>query len=362
MDFIYWDQYWAELHRNEMYVYPEHFHVHDNFCAGADFYDIIDAFKELHRIIHSIYDDIAQKPEMMNMPLNKTDEYRFFSKQARISKAETFRYADILYVIGNTGELLQNTLSVDVNTFIAACKSFGSQSPKLASNCGRYISKLTEYGFIVNGIPNGKLPKEGCFQVQYGDNCNLINLIKAMATKAESFNRLRDFRRMHYKLLDEGLMSLHYGNEIDIVLDMLKKQEERETALKLHKEIMSKGFFAVLNGDQMRYYHTESNAKNNASSCFRIVASDIDRTDPQLRFMFRIKNMDQCLNYIENCPQQIQDVFSKGDAGCGKQCGRLSYQFKGKQIYKCGCCAPNFTCNPTVEDIPYYLECFELGN
>lgn len=94
----------------------------------------------------------------------------------------------------------------------------------------------------------------------------------------------------------------------------------------------------------------------------RIVASDIDRSQPQLRFKFNIKNMQNCLGFVESCPEHIREAFSESDAGCGRNCGRLNYEFKGKKIFMCGCYTPNFTCNPKPEDIPYYMKCFKLGN
>ena len=198
--------------------------------------------------------------------------------------------------------------------------------------------------------------------MSYSDNIYLIPLLKTLSSKAYCCNRIRDFRRMYYKLLKDDLNTADYGDDIDIVLDMMRDSKDRKTALNLHNELISKGYFYTLHGcgDQMRYYNTESSAKSNASSCFRIVATDIDSIYPEFTFMFRIKNIEKCLDYLYTCPDRIQDTFSISDKGCGRNCGRLSYQFKGKTIFRCGCCSPNFRCKPQSEDIPYYLKCVEM--
>lgn len=145
----------------------------------------------------------------------------------------------------------QNASTVDINNFLSACKAFGSKNPRLGANCGKFLAKLAVYGFFVERIRKKKLLKEGSFRIQYDDDPNLIVLLKAVAMKTAAFGRVGEFRRMCYKLLGESMASLSYGYGIDIVLDMLKSRKERETALALHNEIMSKGFFAVLHGDQM---------------------------------------------------------------------------------------------------------------
>lgn len=356
---IYWVQYWATLHRNEMYIFSDNFTIHDDFLSNENFEDVLAAFKELHYIFYTIYDNIINQTESMNMPIYKLDDYNLFSNQARNASLSTYKYVDILCVLGYAGSFSDNSLFVDVEKFVESCKKVDS---KLVTNSGKFIKKFEDYGFYIEGLSGERIPKTGQIRLSYYDNIHLIPLLKSVATKAYSCNRMRDFRRMHFKLLKDDLNTVEYGHDIDIVLDMIKDSDDRNTALTLHNELISRGYFFTLNnhGDQARYYHTESNAKNNTSSCFRIIATDIDCIDPNFTFMFRIKNIEKCIDYLYSSPNQIQNTFSFSDKGCGRKCGRLSYQFKGNTIFRCGCCSPNFRCKPQLDDIPYYLNCVEM--
>lgn len=357
MEINYWIQYWAELHKNEMYEYPEEIVIHNDFIKQHTYQEFLDAFKELYNIIKNIYNDFITQPADMNMTLYKSNEHRLFSNQSRTSSVESYQYVDLLYILGNLGELKNGLLYLEISKIKDYAKTLKFKVSKL----GDLLKKLTEYGFQIIGMQEDKLPKGGEIQFLH-NNTTLIFLIKQLSIKAMKCDRLKDFHRMHYKLLKDDLYTTDYGKDFDSVLDMIKSPKDKETALELHNAIISKGYHFVPFTDQGRYYKSSSDAERNANSLFRIVASDIDRMIPEFLFLFRIKKMDECFDYISSCNDQIQETFSQSDIGCGRKCGRLTYTFKGKEIKRCGCYKPNFRCKPEIKDIPSYLKCVELGN
>ena len=78
------------------------FKQYDNQCITAP--------TELHEIFAHCYEDIMNDPISMLLPIYDMNEYGYFSKEARTSREESYKYAKIFYVLGYSGELRVNVI------------------------------------------------------------------------------------------------------------------------------------------------------------------------------------------------------------------------------------------------------------
>ena len=85
----------------------------------------------------------------------------------------------------------------------------------------------------------------------------------------------------------------------------------------------------------------------------------------QLLIGFRIKKIQNCVEYIKNSSEKIKDIFIPGDTGCRHRsvCPHgQAYTIDGKEYWKCGgCCKGMITLKPRSEDITGYIKLVELG-
>ena len=103
----YWIERWAQLRQKELMAYPEKFPIHDVYQTICSQEELTRGFQELHEIFMQCYADILNDPRGMLLPVYAMSEYDYFSKEARASREDSYKYAKIFYVLGYTGELDQ---------------------------------------------------------------------------------------------------------------------------------------------------------------------------------------------------------------------------------------------------------------
>ncbi len=104
----YWIERWSLLRKKELMFYPDRFPVNDVYKTMCTWEELKKGFDELHEIFVRCYDDILTDPADMLLPLYDMNEYGYFSKEARSSREESYKYAKIFYVLGYVGELKQS--------------------------------------------------------------------------------------------------------------------------------------------------------------------------------------------------------------------------------------------------------------
>ena len=114
-------------------------------------------------------------------------------------------------------------------------------------------------------------------------------------------------------------------------------------------------------GPQIRYYKKESDRNRNTNAYFWLAS-----VDTELKFYFRIKNMDKVLEYIKNCPESVIGNFLISDNVCANRISEkcasgISYHLGGSTIWRCGCCNPNFQVTPRADDYLYYINAVEMA-
>lgn len=350
----YWVERWSELRMKEMIHYPKNFAIHNDYLEICPEEDIRNGFIELFDILHQIYKDASLGAEGMFLPTHDMNEYRYLSKEERSSRGASYKYAKLLYALGSVGELAQNNeLRINPAKFKMLCKELGITG---INGC---LEILTNYGFVLVELVNGKI-KDGLeFVLQYPDNGNAMIVLKMMAVRARNTDRLKDFCRLNYRLLADDWNTADFGNGVDVVADLLSEQE-REVAYLIHEELMKRNYcfnFQEWNeGPQIRYYAKETDCKRNTNASFWLVSMETS-----MRFYFRLKHMEEAFMLIENASENVKQNFLVSDKGCenrytGQCVSGISYELCGNIIWRCGCCNPNFQVVPRKDDYMFYID------
>lgn len=350
----YWVERWSELRMKEMIQYPGDFVIHNDYLKMLPEEDIRNGFDELFDVLYQIYKDASLDAEEMLLPAHDRKEYRYLSKEERLSREASYKYAKLLYALGSVGEPAQNNeLRIHPAKLKMRCKKLG------ITGINGYLEILTNYGFMLDGLVNGKI-KDGLeFVLQYPDNSNVMLVLHMMAVKAGNTDRLKDFCRLNYRLLADDWNIANFGNGVDVVADLLSEQE-REVAYLLHDELMKRNYcfnFQEWNeGPQIRYYTKETDCKRNTNAIFWLVSMETS-----MRFYFRLKHMGEAIALIEDAPESVMQNFLISDNGCenryaGRCVSGVSYELGGRTIWRCGCCNPNFQVVPSKDDYIFYID------
>lgn len=356
----YWIERWSQLRKKELISYPNEFSINDVYKTTCTHEELKSGFKELYEIFSHCYDDILSNSDDMLLPIYDMNEYDYFSKEARRSREESYKYAKFFYVLGYSGELKSNgELCIRSDKLKEQCKTLK------ITNIGTFLNKLGNYGITVEGLVNGKVKSNTDIIISYPDNKNVITALHVLAVKANNTNRFKDFCRLNYKLLESDWSTINYGSGVDAVSDLFHSEQDRETARLIHEGLLKRNYcynFQDWNeGPQIRYYKKESDRGRNTNADFWLTSMDTE-----FIFYFRIKCMANVLEYVKKCPESVINNFMVSDNGCanrisGKCASGISYQLGGKTIWRCGCCNPNFQVTPNPQDYLYYIDAVEMA-
>lgn len=356
----YWIERWSELRKKEIISYPKEFPIHSVYQKMYTGEALKNGFGELQEIFFEIYEDILVDPVEMLLPTYDMNEYGYFSKEARLSREESYKYAKVFYVLGYTGKLRENgELCIQVNQLKEQCKSLK------ITNISALLNVLNNYGIVVEGLTNGKIKNDTKITILFPDNKNVIIVLHILAVKSRNTNRFHDFCRLNYRLFEDDWSTIGYNNGVETVTDLFHSEQDRIVARLIHEELIKRNYFFNFQdwneGPQIRYYQKEGDCKRNANASFWLAS-----VDTEMRFYFRIANMDKALEYVRNCPSSVINSFLVSDTGCAKKMAgscvsAVSYQLNDNTIWRCGCCNPNFQVVPSIEDYLYYISAVEAA-
>lgn len=97
---IYWIERWTELRRKELISGPKEFPIHDVYKRICTYEELISGFRKLFEIFTHCYEDILSNPVDMLLPTYNMKKYGYFSRKARISREESYKYAKVFYILG----------------------------------------------------------------------------------------------------------------------------------------------------------------------------------------------------------------------------------------------------------------------
>lgn len=341
----------------EMIHYPGDFVIHNDYLKMLPEEDMRNGFGELFDVLCQIYKAASVDAEEMLLPAYDMNEYRYLSKEERLSRGASYKYAKLLYALGSVGELDHNNeLRINPAKFKMLCKELGITG---INGC---LEVLTNYGFVLDGLVNGKI-KDGLeFVLQYPDSSNVMIVLNMIAVKARNTDRLKDFCRLNYRLLADNWNIANFGNGIDGVADLFSAQES-EVAILIHEELMKRKYYFSFQewneGPQIRYFVKGTDCKKNTNASFWLASMETS-----MRFYFRLKHMEDALTLIENASENVKQNFLVSDNGCenryaGRCVSGISYELCGNTIWRCGCCNPNFQVVPRKDDYMFYIDLVE---
>lgn len=281
-----------------------------------------------------------------------------------ISKWALIRRNELLLCLFFCGELVGDVFVVDTVEVRKINK---------AKKTNLLLRALCNYVFVFEGIKNFSLSSGKQIVIAYPDNRKILEVLSVMAKKVmytqlkgvgNYFSNMVAFRNgfisWNYKVLKEDLYTCTIGEGCDYVADKMHNELDKEVIYAIDKVLTGQGF-SVRKGDlnegpALRYYRTQSVYD------FALV-SDMGKLVLELR----IRNAEKCLEYLQECPDRIIDMFRYTEKGCQNRvkgtckCG-VKYQFEKEEKWHCGCCGAPFKIHPVSEDIPHYLKLVELGN
>lgn len=355
-----WIERWVQLRKKELIAYPTEFPVHEVYQAICTYEELKSGFRGLHEIFTQCYEDILSDPAGMLLPTFDMEEYDYFSKEARASREASYKYAKLFYVLGYTGKWNQNgELSIQADELKEQCKN-----QKIA-NIHAFLNILSNYGVRTEGLINGKIKSNTVITVSFPENKNVITVLYILAVKANQTSRFQDFCRLNYRLFGDDWSTINYGNGVEAVSDLFHSEQDRAVAKLIHEELIRRNYcynFQDWNeGPQIRYYAKEADRNKNTNASFWLVSMDTE-----FKLYFRIKNMDKVLAYIQKCPENVINSFMVSDNGCanrisGTCVSGISYQLNNKDIWRCGCCSPNFRVTPRADDYLHYIDAVNMA-
>jgi hypothetical protein len=359
----YWICDWAKLRQDEVIQLPDDYKIHQDFSKQMSEDDVKSAFSQIHSIFVNIYGDITKFPEEFCMPLHLKDKYRFFSQQWRDSGNAPYRPFMLLYYLFISGEVENQTIKVSSDKF---------KKMNTVKQIHSLFKKLEDYGFHFEGLKNYKLSKDD-ITISYSDNAAILLVLKILADKAFNTNRIGDFLCCHFRMLQDDMNTANYGLGADHVADRVHTEVEKAFVYKMDETLMSMGIVRKPYGGYechgLAYYDSEKVMNSKGPYLFRIVSRSTDivgsisETEKML-LLLRIRNVANCIQHLNTCPDSVKDIFRHSDEGCSKRpCNMgVAYEFEGKSCWRCGCYAPAFKFKPKIQDIPHYIKLVELGS
>jgi hypothetical protein len=379
----YYVSQWALLRKSEIIDLPEDFEIHSDYLKILGKDKIVSTIKNIRQMFVNVYQDIADFPERFKMPMIEIIEEertKMGSPPAKAlsSKWAPFRFFDVLINILISCHIENGVLiAKDPEKIIEANKT--QKMIKLVDhklqNIDALYSQFDRYGLFLEGLKNYKFTKDTVqVTLNYPDDPDFLVVLKWMADKAHKFERRRDFMLCQYRLLQDGMDSLHYGFGADYIADRLHTKEEQDCVYKLDAALCENGHITHIDGagyttetgyDSLFYYENEQDKGNLDKSNFRV------RADKKLYLRIRVKNIQNGVEHIKQCSDELKSNFVPGDKGCvnrgncvkQKMGGGQAYVIDGVEYWKCGCAGGNFvTLQPRSEDIADYIKLVELFN
>lgn len=134
---------WALIRRNELVDIPEKLEIHADFLQGISHEAFESTFREIGEMFYQIYSDMVETPQKFGLPLYKTDEYDYFSNQAREVRNASWQLFYFLFYLFVSGSFKQNIFVVDT----AEVRKINK-----AKKTNVLLEALCDYGFVFGDV------------------------------------------------------------------------------------------------------------------------------------------------------------------------------------------------------------------
>ncbi len=351
----YWVSQWCIYRRYTMIKYNDAFKVNKAYLNDMTMEEFHYYFNDLFQLFSDIYLDMALNPIRWGLPTYEINNYRFYSSQERSGRIDSFRALKLLFILCNSSSITNNTLVIDIKEFTKIND---------IKNYHKILESLTDYGFEFTNLKNYKVNSDD-FTIEHPE-FNMIKILKMMANKALNINDIDSFYRCSYYFFED-----EYNNKTTIQKIMDLVNEEEKVFLQQFNGIMED--LGYLSYEIVGYEGPSIAYIKNKSAVYKVRITTIGdnifktvREKDNMLLMLRLRNINNCLEYISKAPKSIKAIFSEvSDVGCGrkqKSCNKgIEYVYNDITYWKCGCYRPPFIFKPKIEDIKHYLKLIELG-
>ncbi len=355
---------WALIRRNEMVDIPDNLDIHPDFLKelGKDEFEA--AFRYIWEMFYQILTDISESPQLFSMPVYNPENYRYGSKEAGESRTAAWRPFYLLLFLFGSGETRDGRFTVNCGNY---------RKINNVKNASAMLKPLTDYGFIFEGLKNGKITAQlESFIIDYPDNTNILTVLELVAKKVLKTQQTggwshfgNSFLSWNYRILKDDMNTSDFGYEADYIADKMHSEKDMDFVFEFHRVMKERGFCYERGGwnegPDLCYYNKRAVMENKGPYMFRLMS-----WKSELQLFLRIRNAEKCLQYIEDCSDDIKKMFRYTDTGCHNRAdgtcrSGIRYMYGGEERWHCGCCSAAFKLQPGIGDIPHYLKMVELG-
>jgi hypothetical protein len=307
-----------------------------------------------------MYTDMRVDPASLGLPLFELDAYRVASQEARDSQHSLYRLPNLLYCLGQAGEMDGDLLRVNATAFRELAKIMR------VKNLPPLVDRLSACGLELGGW-NGRAfdKKIDAYAVAYPANPQMLAVLVAAAHKASSCHQGPKHRAgNHFYTMDHKLFRDEPGVAPRFDLSDFAHLAGDEAAPFLyawHGYMTGKGYGHAIDDDFYRLEYLDARGKSTLDY-FR--CADYRYGDRQGLLLLRLKLNHVSLynDVVEECPDPIKQGFRDAwkCGHCAEKCGRrVSYRIDGAYRESCICDAFAFF-QPRLEDMAHYQRLFEL--
>jgi len=360
MKYMYYCQHQAEDYAKSILPAPKDYPLQKGLPK-----DYSQRFVKLCDLTRNIYMDMAKRPKNYGLLLVSLENNDF--EQIRNSFYSLRRFPDTLISLFQSGKLVNNKLTVNVETFSKLIKKNRGNIATSVSKYELILSCLIDFGFIFsdfNGKPYGKNVKS--FIVEFPDKPEMMNTIKDYVACWEVFNKnegnvkiyhtweYRQYDYFDYKLTASELPMKQWVVDDAIKYKSTPKLQDFSIALYEHslmyKDIRFDGDF---------YYKNTRISRINQYGC------DVFGK-PVFKLSVKLPKPEKSMEAIYGSPETIQKHFRQDYEGTcykkqqGIKCTHmLKWTFDGK--VRSGCPMKCFVFDDfNLKLIPYYWWILEL--
>lgn len=358
--------------RSELSEPPEKLNIHESFLTTMNAEEFSSAFRAIHNFFYDLLTDITKDPVRFGLSDLEIEKMRGGQETSEALIAAGWPFYLLLYLFA-CGKADNEVFTVDVPSFRKANKG-----TKTVKHCENYLKIFSEYGFVFEGLNNYKIPnKAETFTIEFPDMPAVVDVLHFVTEKCYKhmeFNGFALFFTWNYRLVTQARDEMVFEGH-EILADGLKDKTEKEFVFLFHEAMKENGFIckAVANhdGPMIRYFENEKQPIYLFEVAFNSITFNGIMTTHgySLNLKLRIRDAKPCLEYLEQCPETVKDMFRQDFRQPAPECvskqycdKALNYVYEGKNKWHCACYGASFQGVPIIIDnIPYYIELVKIG-
>lgn len=146
------------------------------------------------------------------------------------------------------------------------------------------MEALSSYGFVFEGLKNGRMPKRAkAFSAACPKEPAIWQVLELVAKKAANTQQAdgglhygNGFLGWNYRLLEQDLSTAGFGQEADYLADRLRVRQDKEFVYRFHEAMKRQGY-AHRNegwneGPDICYYESKASADKKRPYLFRLLS------------------------------------------------------------------------------------------